>query len=261
MSGTFSGSDRNGNAVSGFQASPIRPYFNLEGSPYQGDGVRSAIWTFSIGGGHYLFHADENQETVTTGIMGYDSNVPGGDKGMYKRDWLGHASRFFNEHLVRLDPMVPSNNLVDTNAYCLADPGREYVVYSMIGASTTFNLNLTAVAGLTLNCRFYNPRDGQFEPTFQRTCGGTESFTKPDSDDWALHVVVALPGDFDNDGDVDGTDFDLFMVCASGPAVPHGADCEQQDFDADADVDQEDFGVFQRCLSGQNVPSEPDCAD
>ena len=81
---------------------------------YQGSGVRSAIWTFSIGGGSYFFHADAGQETVRTGIMGYDPHVPGGDKGMDKRDWLGHASRFFNEHVSHLDSMVPHNDLSST---------------------------------------------------------------------------------------------------------------------------------------------------
>jgi PKD repeat protein len=53
----------------------------------------------------------------------------------------------------------------------------------------TFNLNLSAGTG-TFNCRFYNPRSGQFGATFQRPGGGTESFTKPDSSDWVLHVVA-----------------------------------------------------------------------
>ena len=190
MSGTLHSTDKNSDAVSGFNGSPNKPYLNLEGEPYMGDGVRTGIWTFSIGGGHYFFHADAGQETDQTGIMGYDPYVPGGDKGMYKRDWLGHASRFFNEHVADLDTLVAHNELSGSGTYCLAEPGREYVVYSKIGSSTTFNLNLSAAVGKTLNCRFYNPRDGQFESTFQRTGGSSsEPFTKPDTDDWVLHIV------------------------------------------------------------------------
>jgi len=191
MSSTFGGDDKNADAVSGFTGSPARPYFFLEGHPYMGDGVRTAIWTFSVGGGNYFFHGDYDQETVTTGIMGYDPYVPGGDKGMYKRDWLGDASRLFNEHIVDLDSMAPHNELCDSGAYCLADPGREYVVYSSSGSS--FNVDLSAGAGETFACRFYDPSNGNFQSTFQRTGGGVEAFTKPDSSDWALHMVTGDP--------------------------------------------------------------------
>lgn len=190
MSGTFGGDDKNSNAVSGFTGTPSRPYCFLEGEPYMDSGVRTAIWTFTVGGGHFFFHADERQETVVTGIMGYDPNVAGGDKGMYKRDWLGHASRFFNEQVVDLDTLAPHNELGSLGTYCLADPGREYVVYSKIGASTTFTLDMSADRGV-FDCRFYNPQNGQFNPTFQRQGGGTVSFTKPDANDWTLHVVIS----------------------------------------------------------------------
>ncbi len=190
MSSTFSGDDKNSNAVTGFSGTPVRPYCFLEGEPYQGSGVRTAIWTFSTGGGNFFFHGDERQETVTTGIMGYDPNVAGQDKGMYKRNWLGYASRFFNEQVEDLDTLVPHNELGGSGTYCLADPGREYVVYSKIGSSITFNLNMSADAGV-FDCRFYNPQTGQFGATFQRQGGATVSFTKPDSNDWTLHVVVS----------------------------------------------------------------------
>ena len=191
MSGTFGGEDKNSEARSGFNGIPTRPYLFLEGHPYMGDEVREAIWTFSIGGGHYFFHADYDQETVTTGIMGYDPYVPGGNKGMYKRNWLGYASKLFNENLTDLDSMTPKNSLVSGgSSYCLADPGREYVVYSKDQAPGTFSLNLSDAAGKTLKCRFYNPRNGKFGATFPRTGGGIESFTKPDSHDWVLHLVA-----------------------------------------------------------------------
>jgi len=193
MSGTFTADDRNSHATSGFVTTPVRPYFNLEGGPYMGDEVREAIWTFSVGGGHYIFHGDEDQETDRTGIMGYDPYVPGGDKGMYKRDWVGYASRFFNEYVSDLDSMTPWNGLVSSGAYCLAQPGTEYAVYSKDGYST-ITVNLSAAAGKTLDCRFYDPRDGLFNATFQRTGGSSsESFTKPSSDDWILHILNPVP--------------------------------------------------------------------
>lgn len=188
MSPTFGGEDKNAAAVSAFRKQPCRPYLFLEGEPYQGPGVRAAIWTFSTGGGHYFFHADAGQETNRTGIMGYDPHVPGGDKGMDKRDWLGHASRFFNESVRDLSRLVPHNNL--SSGACMADPGREYVVYCVTDSAMDFTLDLTAAPGTAFNCRFYDPRAGQFEPIFHRVPGEKfETFTKPTSDDWVLHVV------------------------------------------------------------------------
>jgi len=191
MSPTLSNyTDKNSQATDGFMTVPVRPYFNLEGAPYMDDEVRTGIWTFSIGGAHYIFHADCEQETARTGIMGYDPYVPSGDKGMYKRDWVGYASRFFNEYLtLNLDEFSPWNSLVGSGAYCLAEPGIEYAVYSKIGYSS-ITVNLSAASGKTMNCRFYDPRDGLFNSTFQRAGGSSsESFTKPSSDDWILHIV------------------------------------------------------------------------
>jgi hypothetical protein len=112
---------------------------------------------------------------------------------MDKRNWLGHASRFFNEHVKDLDTLAPHNELTGSTAYCLACPGREYVVYSKIGATATFELHLRGADG-TFTCRFYDPRTGRFGDSFKRVGGGRESFAKPDPNDWVLHVAAANKG-------------------------------------------------------------------
>jgi hypothetical protein len=68
-----------------------------------------------------------------------------------------------------------------------------------------------------------------------------------------------IPEDFDRDGDVDATDFDVFQACGSGAVMPVLPGCESSDLDHDGDVDQEDFGVFQRCFSGAGLPVNLDC--
>ena len=62
-----------------------------------------------MGGMHYLFHNDADQEDVNTGIMIYDPNVKGGDRDriMERMDWLGYAGRFFNGTFQDLDSMKP----------------------------------------------------------------------------------------------------------------------------------------------------------
>ncbi|MBD3176659.1 MAG: hypothetical protein GF320_15875 [Armatimonadia bacterium] len=181
---TLPGEDENSAAVEAFGREPVRPYVLLEGPPYMGDGLRRAMWTFLIGGGHYLFHGDERQETVRTGIMGYDPEVDGGDKAMDKRDWLGHASRLLNRRLLSVDAMAPHNELIGEGSYCLASPGREYVIYSLPGA-TIDDLRLPPGPH---RARFYDPRTGRYGDAFPLQGGQPLSIPKPSEADWVLHI-------------------------------------------------------------------------
>ena len=183
-----------------FGKQPVRLFVALEEGGASGFNYTSAllgmVWRYSVGGGHYFHHNDERQETVTTGIMAYDPHTtPFGnkDKVLERLTWLGNASRFFNEHIDELDSMAPHNELSSKRTYCLANPGREYVVYSKTGAAATFELDLRGADG-TFTCRFYDPRTGRFEDSFKRAGGRRESFDKPDSDDWVLHVAVENKG-------------------------------------------------------------------
>ncbi|HOW19468.1 MAG TPA: dockerin type I repeat-containing protein, partial [Phycisphaerae bacterium] len=66
---------------------------------------------------------------------------------------------------------------------------------------------------------------------------------------------VSPSGDFDNDGDVDLTDFALFQICFNGPNSAPGPKCAvNADFDGDGDVDLADFAAFQKCFNGPNRP-------
>lgn len=71
-----------------------------------------------------------------------------------------------------------------------------------------------------------------------------------------------IPGDFDGDGDVDGSDFGYFQSCLTGPAIPQdNPDCFGARFTADLDVDEDDLIIMLRCLSGPYIPADPHCAD
>jgi hypothetical protein len=111
---------------------------------------------------------------------------------------------------------------------------------------------LTDLLGLP---RFFddsNTLDCQWVPG---TCG-----TAPIVD-MGAHEFVIIPGDFDDDYDVDGDDLDLFVSCASGPGLPYEEGCEAADLDADQDVDSTDFAILQRCHSGAGRVARPACAD
>lgn len=77
--------------------------------------------------------------------------------------------------------------------------------------------------------------------------------------DPSLRVVgswLRLPGDCDDDGDVDCGDFSLFSDCMAGPDNPDPG-CDPDDFaaadtDDDNDVDLADFGTFQTAFTGSS---------
>ncbi|MGB9623931.1 MAG: hypothetical protein ACPMAQ_03635, partial [Phycisphaerae bacterium] len=62
-----------------------------------------------------------------------------------------------------------------------------------------------------------------------------------------------VAADFDDDGDVDLTDFTHLQACFNGPNRPYAMDgCADADLDRDADVDVADFSEFQGCFNGPN---------
>ncbi len=71
-----------------------------------------------------------------------------------------------------------------------------------------------------------------------------------------------VASDFDEDGDVDLTDFGVFQACFNGPNRPYASpSCVPADFDTDTDVDLADFGLLQGCFNGPNVPPAGDCGN
>jgi hypothetical protein len=55
-------------------------------------------------------------------------------------------------------------------------------------------------------------------------------------------------------------DVDLFVDCASGPAVPVTPGCcEDADFDEDGDADGNDFALLQRCFHAYGDAPDVSC--
>ncbi len=152
----------------------------------------------------------------------------------------------------------------------LANPGGTYALNAGIIPTTTlapgtYTVLLIPVATRTLRPDL-NLTQNQQGFIMQPATATGSSFT------FSL-AVPDVPADFNNDGDVDGDDFMLFVACVTGPAIPYGVavppgcgltfganNVLEADLDADGDVDHDDFGVFQRCFSGAGVLGNPGCA-
>ena len=69
---------------------------------------------------------------------------------------------------------------------------------------------------------------------------------------WDIHVLAPLPGDADNDRDIDLDDVAAFIACMAGPDQPPSTpDCLYIfDADTDDDIDLADFAVLAQAFTG-----------
>jgi hypothetical protein len=84
--------------------------------------------------------------------------------------------------------MSPHNELVDSGKFCLANPGKEYVVYAESGG--VMSVDLSAASGV-LSVEWLNPRTGERTAAGTVPGGARQSFTPPletADNDWVLHL-------------------------------------------------------------------------
>jgi predicted aspartyl protease len=78
--------------------------------------------------------------------------------------------------------------------------------------------------------------------------------------EYEVIVPDEIDADFDDDGDVDQTDFGHLQACFTGPeTVQEEVGCQDALLDADNDVDDADVAVFNGCANGANVPASDAC--
>jgi hypothetical protein len=108
---------------------------------------------------------------------GYD-----GDRWEPIRRAMGQTGRLAER--VNLRAMVPRGDLASTG-YCLADPGKEYVVYLPEGGEVT--VDLSAAAG-ELEVEWMHPVGGSPTPGVETPGGAKRTFQAPFAGDAALHL-------------------------------------------------------------------------
>jgi hypothetical protein len=176
----------------GFHKSPPKPYLYSEPVPeFDGDtpslrDVRRSVWETALAGCGWVNQNDPS--------FGWDSRTAIAVKADARDrayDIAGHCARFFNQGDVRFWDMAPSGKLASTGV-CLANPGKEYVVYSSSG--NPFTVDLSATEKITLDARWYDPRTGRFEKSV--TVGGgnpSTRFKPPFSNESVLHLKRRSP--------------------------------------------------------------------
>jgi hypothetical protein len=133
--------------------------------------VRTGAWGSVMGGAFYLY-AECFEPTLTWGD--------------------GRAFTFveiMNDFWATLAywKLRPDHALVNAGSLCLADPGREYVIYRPSGGTITLELPETDSA---LRAEWLDPRTGTRKPTAVATGGAQRTWSCPDARDWVLHVQV-----------------------------------------------------------------------
>lgn len=114
------------------------------------------------------------------------------------RSAMGRTLAYANK--MNVAAMVPRGDLASTG-YCLANPGREYLVYvpprrrhsiPLIGSlfKSTVTVDLSAAVG-KLTVEWFNPRTGTSTNGGTTTGKGLRSFTAPFGGDAVLHVTIA----------------------------------------------------------------------
>ncbi len=102
---------------------------------------------------------------------------------------------FIRQHLsTTLPRTAPADLVLDhpQRNWCLADPGRTYLVYALEGGS--FRLDLSAAPG-SFRATWFDPRSGKLQSAGHVEGGRPVAFTAPDEQDWALWLsrVAADP--------------------------------------------------------------------
>jgi hypothetical protein len=182
------GRNINRSARTSFDRDPHRPFFEFELPPYRGAAVRHNLYACLLGGGHYFFHNDANQETPTTGIMSYDPNVQNVRRASVRERlrWLGIACRVMNKQVKRTPQMRPQNDVVrDVEGYCLIASGSQYVAYIKSGGTATLQLDHAAN---TFDVTAINPRTGEAGDLETSALENELRLELPDREDWLVVV-------------------------------------------------------------------------
>jgi len=100
---------------------------------------------------------------------------------------LGYAMRYAKK--MNMAEMIPHNELASTQ-YCLANPGKEYLIYLPDGGNVT--VDLSGATG-SFSAEWFNPREGTTTDGGTSAGGGKVDFTVPYDGDVVLYLLLEQP--------------------------------------------------------------------
>lgn len=143
---------------------------------------RRASWALVMAGGYFVSGFGSTYFGGWRENGPFDVDAPKNDDG--EAD-LAHLKRFFTSlewwRLAPLDTLVRADA---GNAWCLADLGRTYVVYSE--GATRLTLDLALLKETPFSAELYDPRTDTFRPLPDPTPGEPYACALPDAQDWVV---------------------------------------------------------------------------
>jgi hypothetical protein len=208
------------------------------------DGRKNALWGTLMAGGwgdeYYFGYAHAHSDLTLEDFRSRDQWW----------DYPRYALQFFNENGIPFWEMVNDNAISSaTDDYAFIKPGEVYTVYLKNGGTT--NLDLSAATG-SFSVHWFDPRNGgplQTGSVTEVSGGAIRALGQPPSainSDWALlvrRVQTEVSPDFDEDGDVDGSDL-LAWQRGFGLLAPLGARATG-DADGDQAVQGSDLAIWE----------------
>jgi hypothetical protein len=259
----------------GFGGAPIGPAKTCYGVPGHYEARAAVIWEegdvpTTIGETYYLEW--RSPSPVSTYFMSDD--VPGGAYADGTSQGISDLIGVIAEYLAPSPEIELSITELDVKAeYGVNRPSDVFTVRNSGGEPLNYILS-DNMGWLTLS-PLSGSSTGEADPITVNYATatmwiGTYTGTITVSDDDAsnspqtipVSLRVYIPGDFDDDGDVDMENFGHFQACLTGPSEPWtDPACEDADLDGDTFIDAGDFAIFQSCLSGANVLAQPGCSE
>ena len=157
-----------------------------EWAPYKApaasaDAMRRVAWEIAMAGGYQTTGETAKRRTGVDPDTGGGFVNGRGDDTMTMLKGYAHMVHFFSHF--QWWKTDPHDELVNNGSFCLADPGRLYVIYLPYGGSVTAKLEPGRY-----EMRWFNPRSGEYSTAgFAQGPNWTSSIA-PDGEDWVIQL-------------------------------------------------------------------------
>jgi hypothetical protein len=144
--------------------------------PYSDDDIRKNAYVITMAAASLIF-GDMSGDSSS----GFSGTMELGDREQHRHDIIKRVWDFFED--IPFDDMRPRPDLV-TNGYCLANPGREYLVYLETRGEVDVHVENGPYTAVWINAQ-----DTADRRNAGTTLDGEALRTPEDGDDWLLHLT------------------------------------------------------------------------